>query len=197
MGGSGDGQEQVVEPDPFVPRAPPKHSTQKPSPASALAVPVSEQHQSKRRTPTPPLHPTVECGFCLPGGQSMQPDEAGSAAYLPVLGKDTSKQNESCESQIDFDCSLILPSYLQAAHQSILQHCYSPAGQSRHLPSPSASSSILYLPVSQEHVSKPDPPRMTWLSVQCCAPGSHTMHGPRPNDINFLTCRLVHSAVVL
>ena len=96
-----------------------------------------------------------------------------------------------------FDCSLILPSYLQAAHQSILQHCYSPAGQSRHLPSPSASSSILYLPVSQEHVSKPDPPRMTWLSVQCCAPGSHTMHGPRPSVINFLTCRLVHSAVVL
>ena len=96
-----------------------------------------------------------------------------------------------------FDCLLILPSYLQAAHQSILQHCYSPAGQSRHLPSPSASSSILYLPVSQEHVSKPDPPRMTWLSVQCCAPGSHAMHGPRPSAINFPTCRLVHSAVVL
>ena len=93
VGGSGDGQEQVVEPDPFVPRAPPKHSMQRPSPASALAVPVSEQHQSKRRNPTPPLHRTVECGFCSPGGQSMQSDEAGSAAYLPVLGKDMSKQN--------------------------------------------------------------------------------------------------------
>ena len=46
VGGSGDGQEQVVEPDPFVPRAPPKHSMQRPSPASALAVPVSEQHKA-------------------------------------------------------------------------------------------------------------------------------------------------------
>ena len=93
LGGSGDGQMHVVQPYSTASDWP-GHSMQRPLPASALAVPISEQHKSKQ---SPILCITyLKCDFCLPGGQSVQPDEAGSSIYLPVLGKEMSKQNDLC-----------------------------------------------------------------------------------------------------